>query len=50
MQMFWVFELSFDADILTFFAIFGGLFGLLFPKIGQNFIQFSGHTAPQTLG
>ncbi len=35
--MFWAFEMSFDVDILAFLATF-----LL--KIGQNFIQFSGHT------
>jgi hypothetical protein len=36
MWMFWAFKLSFGVDILAFLAIF--------PKIRQNFIQFSGHT------
>jgi hypothetical protein len=36
--MFWAFKLSFDVD--RYF----GIFGPLFPKIRQNFIQFSGHT------
>jgi hypothetical protein len=36
MWMFWAFKLSFDVGILAFWS--------LFPKIGRNFIQFSGHT------
>jgi len=40
MWMFWAFKLSFGVDILAFLAIF--------PKIRQNFIQFSGHTVSCT--
>ncbi len=37
MWKFCAFKLSFDVDILVFWVTF--------PKIRQNFIQFSGHTA-----
>jgi hypothetical protein len=36
--MFNAFKSSFDVNILAFLATFS-------PKIGQNFIQFSGHIA-----
>jgi hypothetical protein len=36
----WAFKLSFDVHSLVFFGHF-------FPKIRQNFIQFSGHTVTE---
>ncbi len=40
MWTFWPFKFSFDIDILVFWP--------LFTKIGQLFIQYSGHTAHKT--
>jgi hypothetical protein len=37
MWMFWAFKFSFVVDILVILVA-------TFPKIGRNFIQFSGHT------
>jgi hypothetical protein len=33
-------DIKLGVDVSRYFCIFG----LLFPKIGHNFIQFSGHT------